>query len=75
MDIFSKNAWVVPLKTKQGQELVKAFQIILTSGRKPNKLQTDQGTEFLNRGKITFTVFYSQLWAQSVSRGAFQPYL
>ena len=49
IDIFSKYAWVVPLKTKQGQELVKAFQIILSSGRKPNKLQTDQGTEFLNR--------------------------
>ena len=37
------------LKTKQGQELVKAFQTILSSGRKPSKLQTDQGTEFLNR--------------------------
>jgi len=49
IDIFSKYAWVVPLKTKQGQELVKAFQMILASGRKPSKLQTDQGTEFLNR--------------------------
>ena len=49
IDIFSKHAWVVPLKTKQGHELVKAFQAILSSGRKPNKLQTDQGTEFLNR--------------------------
>ena len=49
IDIFSKYTWVVPLKTKQGQELVKAFQTILSSGRKPNKLQTDQGTEFLNR--------------------------
>ena len=49
IDILSKHAWVMPLKTKQGQELVKAFQTILSSGRKPNKLQTDQGTEFLNR--------------------------
>ena len=49
IDIFSKYAWVVPLKTKQGQELVKAFQTILASGRKPSKVQTDQGTEFLNR--------------------------
>ena len=39
----------MPLKTKQGKELVKAFQTILSSGRKPLKLQTDQGTEFLNR--------------------------
>jgi len=33
IDIFSEYAWVVPLKTKQGQELVKAFQTILASGR------------------------------------------
>ena len=49
IDIFSKYAWVVPLKTKQGQELVKAFQTILSSGCKALKLQTDQGSEFLNR--------------------------
>ena len=40
---------MLPLKSKQGQELVKAFQKILSTGRKPTKLQTDQGTEFLNR--------------------------
>ena len=39
----------MPLNTKQGQELVKAFQTILSSGLKPSKLQTNQGTEFLNR--------------------------
>ena len=49
VDIFRKYAWVVALKTKQGQELVKALQTIFSSGRKPSKLQTDQGTEFLNR--------------------------
>ena len=48
VDIFSKYAWVVALKTKQGQELLKAFQTILSSRRKPSRLQTDQGTEFLN---------------------------
>ena len=47
IDVFSKYAWTVPLKTKRGQELVKAFQTILSSGRKPNKLQTDQGKEFV----------------------------
>ena len=49
MNIFSKYSFVLPLKTKQGQELDKAFQKILSTGRKPTKLQTDQGTEFLNR--------------------------
>ena len=38
VDIFRKYAWVVAFKTKLGQELVKAFQTILFSGRKPRKL-------------------------------------
>ena len=29
IDIFSKYAWVVPLKDKKGISIVKAFQIIL----------------------------------------------
>lgn len=49
VDIFSKYAWAVALKTKQGQEHVKAFQTIFSSGRKPSKVQPGQGTEFLNR--------------------------
>ena len=76
IDIFSKYAWVVPLKTKQGQELVKAFRIILSSGRKPIKLQTDQGTEFLNRvfqkflreNGIGFCTVNSRLKASVVER-------
>ena len=36
IDIFSKYAFVLPLKTKQGQELVKAFQKILSTGRNPS---------------------------------------
>ena len=34
IDIFSQYAFVLPFKTKQGQELVKAFQKILSTGRK-----------------------------------------
>jgi transposase InsO family protein len=49
IDVFSKYAWVVPLKNKTGPALVEAFKIILASGRKPEKIMTDQGTEFLNR--------------------------
>ena len=29
IDIFSKYAWVVPLKDKKGVSIVNAFQIIL----------------------------------------------
>ena len=49
IDIFSKYAWVVPLKDKKGISIVKAFQIILKqSNRKPNKIWVDKGSEFYN---------------------------
>ena len=49
IDIFSKYAWVVPLKNKKGISIVKAFQIILKeSNRKPNKIWEEKGSEFYN---------------------------
>ena len=49
IDIFSKYAWVVPLKDKKGISIVKAFQIILKqSNREPNKIWVDKGSEFYN---------------------------
>ena len=48
-DIFSKYAWVVPLKDKKSISIAKAFQIILKqSNRKPNKIWVDKGSEFYN---------------------------
>ena len=39
IDIFSKYAWVVPLKDKKDISIVNAFQKILKeSNRKPNKI-------------------------------------
>ena len=54
IDVLSKFAWVVPLKTKTGKELVAAFKEIFRQGRKPEKLQRDAGTEFKNRAFQTF---------------------
>ena len=49
IDIFSKYAWVVPLKDKKGVSIVDAFQKILDdSNRKPNKIWVDKGSEFYN---------------------------
>ena len=49
IDIFSKYAWVVPLKDKKGVSVVDAFQnILVKSGRKPNKIWVDKGSEFYN---------------------------
>ena len=48
IDIFSKYAWVVPLKDKKGISIVKAFQSILKqSNRKPNKIWEDKGLNFI----------------------------
>jgi hypothetical protein len=50
IDVFSKYAWVIPLKDKTGATLVRAFgQILRESRRAPQHLQTDKGTEFLNK--------------------------
>jgi hypothetical protein len=35
IDVFSRYAWVVPLKDKTGKTLKDAFQVIFKSGRRP----------------------------------------
>ena len=49
IDVLSKYAWAEPIKTKSGENLVKAFEKICKKGRQPEKLHTDKGTEFTNR--------------------------
>ena len=50
IDIFSKYAWLVPLKDKKGVSIVNAFQKILDdSKRKPNKISVDKESEFYSR--------------------------
>ena len=49
IDIFSKYAWVVPLKDEKGVSIVDAFQNILDdSNRKPNKIWVNKGSKFYN---------------------------
>ena len=57
IDIFSKYAWVVPLKNEKGVSIADAFQKILndsnrgeakSKGRKPKKIWVDKGSEFYN---------------------------
>ena len=52
IDVFSKYAYVIPLKDKTGKSIVSAFkQIFKTLEEPPYLLQTDSGPEFLN---VTF---------------------
>ena len=50
IDNFSKFGWTIPLKNKYAQPKTDAFsQIIKTSRRKPNLLETDDGKEYVNK--------------------------
>ncbi|KAJ8034802.1 hypothetical protein HOLleu_21801 [Holothuria leucospilota] len=49
IDVLSKFAWVIPLKNKSGRTLLQAVKKILSSGRKPQQIHTDRGTEFVNK--------------------------
>ena len=51
IDIFSKYAWVVPIKDKKGTSIVNTFQKIISEERKPNKTWAEQGGEFYNSFK------------------------
>ena len=49
-DVFSKYAWLIPVKDKKGITITKAFQKILKeSNRKLNKIWVDKSSEFYNR--------------------------
>ena len=50
IDVFPKYAWVLPLKKKNYKTVLEAFASIFAR-RKPLKLQTDKGKEFVD---ITF---------------------
>ena len=67
IDVLSKYAWAVPIKTKTGDDTLDAFKSIILHGhRKPDKLQTDEGREFTNKKM--------QDWLQTVGIHWFHTY-
>ena len=50
IDVFSKYGWIVPLKDKKTESVSLAFdEIFKKSKRKPEKLWTDEGSEFISK--------------------------
>ena len=50
IDLFSRYAWVEPLKNKTGVEVMNAIKRIFESANaKPNKIWVDEGSEFYNK--------------------------
>ena len=49
IDNFSKFGWTVPLKKKNDQTIKDSFEnILISSKRKPNLIESDRGKEFYN---------------------------
>lgn len=48
IDIFSKYAWAIPLKTKTGRDTATAMESVLVQRRAPKNLHVDKGKEFYN---------------------------
>jgi len=48
IDVFSKFAWTIPLKAKTGKQMIELFQNLFKN-RKPKKIWTDAGKEFINK--------------------------
>ena len=74
IDVFSKYAFAIPLQNKSATSIVDAFKKILTHGRKPKKLQTDAGNEFINKSlkkflkNVKMYTTYSEMKASVVER-------
>ena len=50
IDVFSKYGWIVALKDKKTESVNSAFdEIFKKSKRKPDKLWTDKGSEFISK--------------------------
>lgn len=50
IDCFSKFAWCVPIKKKTPAEIIRAFDVIFSFNiRRPIKIQSDKGREFVNK--------------------------
>ena len=50
IDVFTKYAWVKPLKDKKSKTVLNAFiEIVNESNRKPNKSWVNQAREFYNK--------------------------
>ena len=49
IDNFSKFSWTIPLKNKNAQTIKDSFEnILISSKRKPNLIETERGKEFYN---------------------------
>ena len=76
IDVFSKFAWAIPILNETGENVSIAMKSILSKGRKPKNLHTNQDKEFYNakfqslmqKYKINLYSTYSNLKASICER-------
>ena len=77
IDVLSKYGWLLPLKSKHGNEIKGALtKLFEQTKRRPVMVQTDKGTEFLNshvqnvfkKYQIRFFTTFSERKASIVER-------
>ena len=54
IDIFSKYAWSIPLKTKTGSEVTKAFETILTNKNHPKNCGSIKVLNFIIKHSVNY---------------------
>jgi transposase InsO family protein len=60
IDVFSKYAWVRPLRSKSGNDVASAFKDIMDGGkRSPRLVWSDKGKEFYNKNVESLVTLYS----------------
>ena len=49
MDLFSRYAWAIPVKTKSAENVLAAIKLVFAEHRPSELFQTDEGKEFYNK--------------------------
>jgi hypothetical protein len=71
IDVFSKYAFVEPMKNKTANETSRAFKIMLKSGRVPQYVYSDRGKEFLGEFKeLLKSLKINQIFTKSIHKAS-----
>ena len=71
LDIFTRYVITAPLMTKKAREIAETlFERVFAIKGRPRRIQTDQGSEFVNAG---LERMYRTWGIQSVATGGYQP--
>ena len=54
LDVFSKFAWAFPIRDKSQESIIDCLGKIFMSGRRPNRILSDNGLEFKNAALQSF---------------------